>query len=85
MLVFQAFTIYEFYSEVTIIKTPLLIVVDHRHLGPRSRVKIIKDIGHAANIESPDAVNDLITSFVLGRSKWDIPSVSEKSSLSQVY
>ncbi|XP_011035722.1 PREDICTED: uncharacterized protein LOC105133422 [Populus euphratica] len=56
-----------------------------RHLGPKSRVKIIKDIGHAANIESPDAVNDLITSFVLGRSKWDIPSVSEKFSLSQVY
>ncbi|KAJ6427363.1 hypothetical protein OIU84_022872 [Salix udensis] len=49
-----------------------------RHLGPRSRVKIIKEMGHAANLESPDAVNELIKSFVLGRSKWDIPSDSEK-------
>ncbi|CAK7356522.1 unnamed protein product [Dovyalis caffra] len=37
-----------------------------RHLGPKSKVKIIKDMGHAANIESPGAVNALITSFVLG-------------------
>ncbi|WCJ39417.1 alpha/beta-Hydrolases superfamily protein [Euphorbia peplus] len=38
----------------------------HRHLGPKSRVEIIKDAGHAANIESPDALNNLITSFILG-------------------
>ncbi|XP_065865364.1 uncharacterized protein [Euphorbia lathyris] len=38
----------------------------HRHLGAKSRVEIIKDTGHAANIESPAAVNSLITSFVLG-------------------
>eukprot|EP00257_Ricinus_communis_P017616 XP_015576092.1 uncharacterized protein LOC8284649 [Ricinus communis] len=37
-----------------------------RHLGPKSRVEIIKDTGHAANIESADAVNSLITSFVCG-------------------
>ncbi|KAJ6711672.1 hypothetical protein OIU79_007997 [Salix purpurea] len=55
---------------------------DNVHLGPRSRVKIIKEMGHAANIESPGAVNDLITSFVLGRSKWDIPSDSEKFNFS---
>ncbi|KAB5574188.1 hypothetical protein DKX38_001382 [Salix brachista] len=53
-----------------------------RHLGPRSRVKIIKEMGHAANIESPGAVNELITSFVLGQSKWDIPSDSEKFNFS---
>lgn len=46
----------------------IIIVVDDRHLGPKSRVEIIKDTGHAANIESPDAVNALITSFVLGHS-----------------
>ncbi|KAF2294683.1 hypothetical protein GH714_015435 [Hevea brasiliensis] len=39
-----------------------------RHLGPKSRVEIIKDTGHAANIESPDAVNTLIASFLLGHS-----------------
>ncbi|PSS18105.1 hypothetical protein CEY00_Acc12809 [Actinidia chinensis var. chinensis] len=40
-----------------------------RHLGPKSRVEIIKGTGHAANIESPDALNDLIKSFVLGSPK----------------
>ncbi|GAV82710.1 Abhydrolase_6 domain-containing protein [Cephalotus follicularis] len=39
----------------------------HRyHLGPKSRLEIIKDTGHAANMESPDAVNRSIKSFVLG-------------------
>uniref|UniRef100_A0A2P2QLC2 Abhydrolase domain containing n=1 Tax=Rhizophora mucronata TaxID=61149 RepID=A0A2P2QLC2_RHIMU len=39
-----------------------------RHLGSKSRIEIIKDTGHAVNIESPGAVNSLIASFVLGRS-----------------
>ncbi|XP_020533863.1 lipase 1 isoform X1 [Jatropha curcas] len=39
-----------------------------RHLGPKSRVEIIKDAGHAVNMESPDAVNSLLTSFLLGHS-----------------
>ncbi|KAL5822362.1 hypothetical protein ACOSQ4_020262 [Xanthoceras sorbifolium] len=38
----------------------------HRSLGPRSRLVIIKNIGHAANIESPNQLNNLITSFALG-------------------
>ncbi|XP_050234312.1 uncharacterized protein LOC126682618 [Mercurialis annua] len=36
-----------------------------RHLGLKSRVEIIKDTGHAVNIESPRALNRLITSFLL--------------------
>ncbi|CAI9280930.1 unnamed protein product [Lactuca saligna] len=41
----------------------------HRHLGPKSTLKIIKDVGHAANVEAPYSLNELITSFVLsGRS-----------------
>ncbi|KAL6953607.1 hypothetical protein U1Q18_006392 [Sarracenia purpurea var. burkii] len=36
-----------------------------RHLGPKSKVEIIKGTGHAANMEVPDALNDLIKSFVL--------------------
>ncbi|KAK8575919.1 hypothetical protein V6N13_032769 [Hibiscus sabdariffa] len=35
-----------------------------RHLGSRSRLEIIKNAGHAANMESPDEINKLITSFV---------------------
>ncbi|CAH1422852.1 unnamed protein product [Lactuca virosa] len=41
----------------------------HRHLGPKSKLKIIKDVGHAANVEVPNSLNEFITSFVLsGRS-----------------
>ncbi|KAI3913463.1 hypothetical protein MKW98_003942 [Papaver atlanticum] len=36
-----------------------------RHLGEKSRVEIIKDAGHAANLESPHLVNHLIRSFLL--------------------
>ncbi|KAM1219251.1 hypothetical protein ACFX2G_047344 [Malus domestica] len=36
-----------------------------RHLGPKSKLEIIKDTGHAANFDSPDTVNALIKSFVL--------------------
>ncbi|KAK8546867.1 hypothetical protein V6N13_093906 [Hibiscus sabdariffa] len=35
-----------------------------RHLGSRSRLEIIKNAGHAANMESPDEINKLILSFV---------------------
>uniref|UniRef100_A0A5B7C4T2 Putative monoacylglycerol lipase abhd6-B-like n=1 Tax=Davidia involucrata TaxID=16924 RepID=A0A5B7C4T2_DAVIN len=49
---------------------PLLLAHQlQRRLGPKSKLEIIKDTGHAANIESPDSVNDLIKSFVLGSSK----------------
>ncbi|KAF8401095.1 hypothetical protein HHK36_014398 [Tetracentron sinense] len=34
------------------------------HLGAKSKVEIIKDVGHAANMESPDQLNNLIKSFV---------------------
>uniref|UniRef100_A0A7N2R462 Uncharacterized protein n=1 Tax=Quercus lobata TaxID=97700 RepID=A0A7N2R462_QUELO len=37
-----------------------------RHLGPKSRLAILKDSGHAVNIDSPNMVNELIKSFVLG-------------------
>ncbi|KAH7547081.1 hypothetical protein FEM48_Zijuj01G0269300 [Ziziphus jujuba var. spinosa] len=37
-----------------------------RHLGSKSNVEIIKDTGHAVNIDAPDSLNTLITSFVLG-------------------
>ncbi|XP_062025326.1 uncharacterized protein LOC133741450 [Rosa rugosa] len=37
-----------------------------RHLGPKSKLEIIKDTGHAANFDSPDTINGLIKSFVLG-------------------
>ncbi|XVE88625.1 hypothetical protein DITRI_Ditri19aG0084700 [Diplodiscus trichospermus] len=37
-----------------------------RHLGSKSRLEIIKDTGHAANMESPDEVNKLVISFVSG-------------------
>ncbi|XP_009795564.1 uncharacterized protein LOC107761651 [Nicotiana tabacum] len=36
-----------------------------RHLGPRAKLEIIKNTGHAANIESPDSVNALIKAFIL--------------------
>ncbi|XP_040952180.1 uncharacterized protein [Gossypium hirsutum] len=37
-----------------------------RHLGKNSRLEIIKNVGHAANLESPDELNKLIFSFVIG-------------------
>ncbi|KAJ4833238.1 hypothetical protein Tsubulata_028213 [Turnera subulata] len=37
-----------------------------RHLGAKSRLEIIKDAGHAVSIESAEAVNTLVTSFILG-------------------
>lgn len=40
-----------------------------RHLGPRAKLEIIKNTGHAANIESPDSVNALIKAFILPQSK----------------
>ncbi|KAJ8646960.1 hypothetical protein MRB53_008708 [Persea americana] len=35
-----------------------------RHLGEKSKLEIIKDAGHAAQMESPRLVNDLIKSFI---------------------
>ncbi|KAL3343926.1 hypothetical protein AABB24_027449 [Solanum stoloniferum] len=40
-----------------------------RHLGPRAKLEIINNTGHAANIESPDSVNALIKAFILPQSK----------------
>ncbi|XVF27055.1 hypothetical protein REPUB_Repub14bG0073500 [Reevesia pubescens] len=37
-----------------------------RHLGSKSRLEIIKETGHAANMESPAEVNKLVISFVSG-------------------
>ncbi|XP_059644675.1 uncharacterized protein LOC132286365, partial [Cornus florida] len=42
-----------------------------RHLGPKSKLEIIKDTGHAVNVESPDTLNHLIKLFVLGKSKFN--------------
>ncbi|XP_062086813.1 uncharacterized protein LOC133793489 [Humulus lupulus] len=36
----------------------------HRHLGSKSKLEIIRDTGHAANIDSPEIVNALTKSFV---------------------
>nr|GEZ18225.1 alpha/beta hydrolase fold-1 [Tanacetum cinerariifolium] len=37
----------------------------HRHLGGKSKLEIIRDVGHALNFEAPYSLNRLITSFVL--------------------
>lgn len=42
-----------------------------RHLGPKSRLEIVKDAGHAANIDSPNSLTDLIIPFVLGSTSTD--------------
>nr|GEX77155.1 alpha/beta hydrolase fold-1 [Tanacetum cinerariifolium] len=36
----------------------------HRHLGPKSKLEILKDVGHAANMEAPYSLNKLVTMFV---------------------
>ncbi|XP_058080684.1 uncharacterized protein LOC131228851 [Magnolia sinica] len=36
-----------------------------RHLGEKSRLEIIKDVDHAAQLENPRVVNDLIKRFIL--------------------
>ncbi|KAI3773298.1 hypothetical protein L1987_47823 [Smallanthus sonchifolius] len=37
-----------------------------RHLGGKSKLEIIRNVGHAANFEAPHLLNRYITSFVLG-------------------
>ncbi|GJW28278.1 alpha/beta hydrolase fold-1 [Tanacetum coccineum] len=37
----------------------------HRHLGGKSKLEIIRDVGHALNFEASYSLNRLITSFVL--------------------
>lgn len=37
----------------------------HRHLGPKSKLEILKDVGHAANMEAPNLLNQFATSFIL--------------------
>ncbi|CAN0906955.1 Monoacylglycerol lipase abhd6-A [Linum grandiflorum] len=37
-----------------------------RHLGSKARVAIVKDTGHAVNMDAPAQVNRLISSFILG-------------------
>lgn len=41
------------------------LIIFYRHLGPKSKVEIIKDAGHAVNMDAPISLNALITSFVL--------------------
>ncbi|KAL8458690.1 hypothetical protein ACS0TY_036263 [Phlomoides rotata] len=36
-----------------------------RNLGPNSRLEIIRDTGHAVNIDAPDTLNALIKEFIL--------------------
>ncbi|KAL7140377.1 hypothetical protein ABFS83_09G116900 [Erythranthe nasuta] len=36
-----------------------------RDLGPRCKLEVIEDSGHAANIDSPESVNALIKGFIL--------------------
>ncbi|XP_052174517.1 uncharacterized protein LOC127789621 [Diospyros lotus] len=43
-----------------------------RHLGAKSKLEIIRDTGHAVNMEAPALLNDLIKWFVLGDSKLDV-------------
>ncbi|KAJ0755805.1 putative alpha/Beta hydrolase [Helianthus annuus] len=37
-----------------------------RHLGGKSKLEIIRNVGHAVNFEAPYSLNRYITSFVLG-------------------
>ena len=39
----------------------------YRILGPKSRLIILKDTGHAINIDSPKELNELIKSFIFGQ------------------
>lgn len=71
-----------YYSTVAIIPQPTLLIWGdkdnvfplylgyqlHRHLGGNSKLEILKDTGHAANLDSPDTLNELIKSFVLNGS-----------------
>lgn len=41
------------------------LIIFYRHLGPKSKVEIMKDTGHAVNMDAPIYLNALITSFVL--------------------
>ncbi|KAK3030937.1 hypothetical protein RJ639_036675 [Escallonia herrerae] len=41
----------------------------YKHLGGQPKLGVIKDTGHAANVDSPDSLNEMIVSFVLGGSK----------------
>ncbi|XP_009404328.2 uncharacterized protein LOC103987678 [Musa acuminata AAA Group] len=38
----------------------------HRHLGKKSRLEVLKDAGHALQLEKPDQVNHLIEQFLKG-------------------
>ncbi|XP_020699174.1 uncharacterized protein LOC110111587 [Dendrobium catenatum] len=37
----------------------------HRHLGQNARLEVIKDVGHALQLEKPKIVNQLIEGFIL--------------------
>lgn len=37
----------------------------HRHLGPKARLEVIKDAGHALQLEKSEVVNNLIEQFLL--------------------
>lgn len=46
-----------------------------RMLGPKVKLEILKESGHAANVDSPKELNDLIISFILGK---PLPTVQER-------
>ncbi|KAF6162420.1 hypothetical protein GIB67_017308 [Kingdonia uniflora] len=43
-----------------------------RHLGAKAKLEVIKDVGHAANLESPHAVNHLLKSFFTSSSNYNV-------------
>jgi hypothetical protein len=47
------------------------LIIFYRHMGPKSKVEIIKDTGHAVNMDAPISLNALITSFVLDYDQCD--------------
>lgn len=42
----------------------------HRHLGQNASLEVIKDAGHALQLEKPNIVNQLIVRFILESSKY---------------
>lgn len=41
------------------------IILLCRYLGPKARLEVLKDAGHAANIDCPQSLNSFIKAFVL--------------------
>ncbi|KAF8401094.1 hypothetical protein HHK36_014397 [Tetracentron sinense] len=56
------------WGDQDIIFSPYFASQLQSHLGPKSKIEMIKDVGHATNIESPAQLNNLIKSFLSGSS-----------------